>query len=161
PFDGSTDADAKGVRDGWQSNVHNRGIQGRHKGTQCDENEHDPFVGLFLHVARGFRDVEKGGKVQESVCGIESRRVCLVCLIGRLCRRGSFPARHRGATVRGLDLIHGLLLYSSHCRCSFRCYTAWWDGTSKAQIAMVTTITGTTGVSMKAEVRATTSALAT
>src|SRR6266699_4253017 len=50
PFDGSADAHAKGVRDSWESNVHNRRIQGRHKGTQCDDNEHDPFVRLFLRV---------------------------------------------------------------------------------------------------------------
>ena len=42
-----------------------------------------------------------------------------------------------------------------------RLLVGWRDGTSKAKIAMVTTITGTTGVSMNAEVRATTSALAT
>lgn len=42
-----------------------------------------------------------------------------------------------------------------------RLRVAWGDGTSKATIAMVTTMTGTTGVSTKAEIRATTRALAT
>src|SRR6266566_6055114 len=115
PFDGSADANAKGVRDGWQSNVHNRGIQGRHKATQCDEEEHDPFVRLFLRIASCYRYVKKAGKVHESVCGIESRRGCLVCLTGRICRGGSFPPINRGATVRGLDLIHGLLLVFRKC----------------------------------------------
>src|SRR5260370_33840855 len=69
-----------------------------------------PFVRLFLIVASGYWYVEKGGKVQESMCRIESRICCLVCLIGRICRRGSFPAINRGTTVRGLELIHGFLL---------------------------------------------------
>src|SRR5712692_5291518 len=92
PFDSSADANAKGVRDGWESNVHNRRIEGRHKGAKCDEYEHDPFVRMFLHVAGCYRYVKKGGNVHESVCGIESRRYCLVCLIASICRRGSFPA---------------------------------------------------------------------
>jgi len=42
-----------------------------------------------------------------------------------------------------------------------RLLTAWRNGKSKAKIAMVTIITGTTGVSKEAEVRTTAIALTT